>query len=132
MISFKEYLAEESTFKITTGQLKELEKTLDKLFAEINVDIEFSRHFFDRLNDARNKDQIRISELRDLFRAEFKKYKNAFANMKDDYEAMFKSIQSKINIPFVININKDKEIELTAKTIMRKPNFTTRTKVYKV
>ena len=132
MKKFREFIAEESSFKITTGQLKELEKTLDKLFSEINVDIEFSRHFFDRVNDARNKDQIRISELRDLFRAEFKKYKGAFANMKDDYEAMLKSIQSKINIPFVININKDKEIELTAKTVMRKNNFTTRTKVYKV
>lgn len=133
MISFKQYLAEEANFKVTVSQLKELEKVLDKLFAEINIDIEFRGHFIDRLNDPRNVEQITIRELRDLFRKEFTKYKDKFKNLKPDVEAMLKDIQSKINIPFIIKWDdRNKELDLIPKTIMRKANFTTRTKVYKV
>lgn len=133
MISFKEYIAEEASFKVTSSQLKELEKVLDKLFSEINIDIEFRGHFVDRLNDPRNGEQITIRELRDLFRKEFVKYKEKFKNLKPDVEAMLKDIQSKINIPFIIKWDdRNKELDLIPKTIMRKANFTTRTKVYKV
>ena len=131
MISFKEYLAEE--IKVSQGQLKELEKTLDKLFAAINIDIEFTKHFFDRINDARNKEQIKVREIRDLFRAEFKKYKEKFANMKDGFEALLADLQSNINIPFHIKWDsKNKELDLVAKTIMRKKGFQTSNQVFSV
>lgn len=131
MKKFKEYLLEE--IKISQGQIKELEKVLDKLFAEINIDIEFTKHFFDRVNDKRNGDPIKVREIRDLFRAEFKKYKNEFQKMKPDFQALLKSLQSNINIPFIINWDeKNKELDLVVKTIMRKKSFKTSNKVYAV
>lgn len=131
MLKFKDYLSE--GIKVSKGQIKELEKVLDKLFAEINIDIEFSRHFFDRVNDSRNGEDIRVSEIRNLFRAEFKKYKKEFKGMKPDFQALLKDLQSNINIPFVISWDeKNKELDLTVKTIMRKKNFKTSNKVYAV
>ena len=132
MKRFSEFLAEYST-KITVSQLKQLEKVLDQLFSEIGVDIEFTKHFFDRLNDPRNGEQITIRELRDMFRAEFKKYKDAFQNIKPSTEAMLKDVTSKINMPFAIEFDrKNNELDFNIKTIMRKADFKTRTKVYKV
>ena len=110
MKKFKEFVTEEK-FSVSQGQLKQLEKTLDTLFAEIGIDIEFTKHFFDRLNDNRNGEQIKVREVRDMFRAEFKKYKDKFSNMKDGFEALLKDIQTDINIPFVIKWDeKNKEL----------------------
>jgi len=131
MKKFKEYLAEE--IQVTKSQINELEKVLDKLFSEINIDIDFRGHFIDRINDNRNNPGITIREIRDLFRKEFVKYKEQFKNLKPDVEAMLKDIQSKINIPFIVKWDdKNKELDLIPKTIMRKANFMTRTKTYKV
>jgi len=129
---FSEYLTEES-FKISISQLKQLEKVLDELFGEIGVDIEFTRHFFDRLNDPRNVDQVTLRELRDMFRKEFLKYKDAFKNIKPNTEAMLKDVSSQINMPFAIEFDrKNNELDFVFKTMMRKKDFKTRTKVYKV
>ena len=131
MKKFREFLFEE--IRVTQAQLNELEKTLDKLFSEINIDINFRGHFTDRVNDSRNNPDITIREIRDLFRKEFAKYKDQFKNLKPDIEAMLKDIKSKINIPFIIKWDeKNKELDLIPKTIMRKSNFMTRTKTYKV
>ena len=131
MISFKEYLGE--GLAISSGQLKELEKTLDTLFSKIDIDIEFTKHFFDRINDPRNGEQIKVREVRDLFRAEFKKYKEKFKNMKPDFEALLFDIQTNINIPFVISWDeKNKELDLVAKTIMRKKDFKSSNQKFKV
>ncbi|RMG32810.1 MAG: hypothetical protein D6732_12935, partial [Methanobacteriota archaeon] len=51
---------------ITKQQLDALEKHLDALFRHLNIDIEFTKHFFERLHDARNKKDITIDELNDL------------------------------------------------------------------
>ena len=132
MKRFSQYLSEES-FKISASQLKQLEKVLDELFGEIGVDIEFTKHFFDRLNDPRNGEQVKIRELRDMFRKEFLKYKEAFKNIKPGTEAMLKDISSQLNMPFAIEFDrKNNEIDFNIKTIMRKKDFKTRTKVYKV
>lgn len=132
IISFREYIYEAAS-KVSMSQLKELEKTLDALFSAIDIDIEFTKHFFDRINDPRNDSQIRVGEVRDLFRAEFKKYKNEFKNMKPDFEALLKDLQTDINIPFVISWDeKNKELDLVLKTILRKKGFKTSNKIFKV
>ena len=46
---------------ITKSNLNQIEKYADKLFAAVGIDVEFTRHFMDRVNDARNKDQITSS-----------------------------------------------------------------------
>ena len=50
MKKFKEYISEE----ITKNDLNQIEKYADKLFAAVGFDVEFTRHFLDRVNDARN------------------------------------------------------------------------------
>ena len=40
----------------------------------IGVDVEFTRHFMQRVNDPRNKKQITPAELTRLFKQSYKKY----------------------------------------------------------
>ena len=54
MKTFKDFILEE----ITKNDLNQIEKYADKLFAAVGIDIEFTRHFLDRVNDDRNKKPI--------------------------------------------------------------------------
>ena len=110
--------------KITKSDLDQVEKYADKLFAAVGIDVEFTRHFMDRVNDARNMKQITSSELVRLFKQSYKKYGKKIAKMSDDANAVINDMKTDINMPFVLN-HKKGEIELVAKTVMRKKNFTT-------
>ena len=128
MIGFKEYLTE---LKVTIQQLIQLEKTLDTLFRKIGMDVSFTKHFLDRINDDRNGEQIKVREIRDLFRKEFAKYKGVFKGMNDGFEALLKDIESNVNIPFVIRWDeKNKELDLVSKTILRKKDFKSSNKFF--
>lgn len=48
-----------------------------------------------------------------------------------DAQAVMKDLETDINIPFVLNWNGE-ELELVAKTVMRKKNFTTPNKEFTV
>jgi len=109
---------------ITKQQLDALERAADRVFGKLGIDIEFTRHFLDRVNDERNKKQITIRELGELFAKEYKRWGRAISQMPINAQAVMKDLSSAINIPFVLN--KDgKETDLVAKTVMRKSNFTT-------
>lgn len=112
--------------EITQAQLNVLEGYLDKLFSSIGIDVEFTRHFLDRVNDARNKTPITIKELAILFKDTYTKYGKKIAQMGPDAQAVIKDMRSDINVPFVLNWdNGAKELDLVAKTVMRKKNFHT-------
>ena len=64
MKTFKDFILEE----ITKNDLNQIEKYADKLFAAVGIDVEFTRHFLDRVNDERNKKPINSAELIRLFR----------------------------------------------------------------
>ena len=123
MKSFKSFLSEE----ITQGELKSLEVQLDKLFSYIGVDIEFTKHFKDRMNDPRNKKPITIPELKSMFDKTFDKYEDDISGENNKgLQAVINDINTKINVPFVLSWNnRKKEIVLTSKTIMRKADFKT-------
>ena len=55
--------AEKGSSKLTVKDLDTVEKYADKLYKSLGVDVEFTRHFLDRVNDARNIKQITIAEL---------------------------------------------------------------------
>ena len=59
---------------VTRGDLDQLENYADRLFAKVGIDVEFTRHFLDRVNDERNKKQITLAELTRIFKQEFKRY----------------------------------------------------------
>ena len=52
---------------VTQSDLNNVESYLDRLFAAVGIDIEFSSHFVARVNDIRNRKQISVDELEDLF-----------------------------------------------------------------
>lgn len=109
---------------ITQTQLNALEQAVDKVFGKIGIDVEFTRHFLDRVNDERNQKQITLRELGLLFAKEYKRWGRAISQMPIDSQAVMKDLSSEINIPFVLNPD-GKEKDLVAKTVMRKKNFTT-------
>ena len=107
--------------EVSQKQLNDLETFADRILNKFDVDVEFTKHFADRMNDARNKPAITITELEKLFKKmadnkgkKIKKYGNK--------EAILKDMQSDLNLPIVVNW-KNGEFEVVHKTIMRKKNF---------
>lgn len=111
---------------ITQAMLDKLEFYLDQLFKNVGMDVEFTRHFLDRVNDPRNKEQITLKELAILFKDAYTKYGKKIAQMGPDAEAVIKDMRSDVNVPFVLNWDsKNQELDLVAKTVMRKKDFRT-------
>lgn len=128
MKSFRSYVAEdgESCSAFSWEDLKDLEKFADALLEKFGIDIEFTKHFKDRVGDDRNKPCIKLEELKDLFR-KVSSDKGRRVKLKGVKEAVLVDMQKKLNIPFVIRIQPNGDFELTLKTIMRKKGFKTST-----
>lgn len=113
-----------SDTNITQGQLHTLEQVLDKLFAHLNIDIEFTRHFLERANDSRNKQPISLMELADMFGKTYRKYGQRIHDMNEAAEAVLTDLKTMINIPFVVRHNRRTGmLEMISKTVMRKKGF---------
>jgi len=110
--------------KLSKNDLNGVEKYADRLYAAAGIDVEFTRHFLDRVNDARNKKQITVAELIRMFKQSYKKFGKKIAKLGPDAEAVLNDMQTDINMPFVLKWD-GKELDLIAKTVMRKPNFAT-------
>ena len=110
---------------VTKGELDQIEKYADKLFAAVGIDVEFTRHFLDRVNDERNKKPINTAELVRLFRLTYKKYGKKIPKMGPDAQAVIHDMETDINMPFVLNIDRSGMLDLVAKTVMRKKGFRT-------
>ena len=117
---------------ITKKQLDTIERFADKLWAKVGLDIEFTRHFLDRVNDARNKKQITGGEIQRLFRQSYRKHGKKIAALGKGAEAVIKDMETDINMPFVLQIDKGGELDLVAKTVMRKKDFKTSNKKFTV
>ena len=114
---------------VTQREINDLERFADRILKKYGVDIEFTRHFVDRMNDTRNSPAIKVSELQKFFK---KIQRNKATNIinNPDIEAVLKDMSTNLNLPVVIK-KKGNEFEVTNKTIMRKPNFSTTSKVFK-
>ena len=110
--------------EITKRDLDGIEKFADRLFSKVGIDVEFTRHFLDRVNDERNKKQITTAELTRLFKQTYNKHGKKIPQLGPDAEAVLKDMQTDINMPFVLKWD-GKELDLVAKTVMRKSNFAT-------
>ena len=111
--------------QVKKSDLDQIERYADRVFAAVGIDVEFTRHFLDRVNDARNIKQITPSELTRLFKQSFKKYGKKISKLGDDAQAVINDMKTNINVPFVLNKTRGGELELVAKTVMRKKNFST-------
>jgi len=111
---------------VTQGDLRSLEDYADRLLAKVGVDVEFTRHFLDRVNDSRNEKQINVAELIRIFKQEYKYYGKKIAQLGPDAQAVMKDMRTDVNIPFVLQWDSaNNELDLIAKTVMRKKNFKT-------
>jgi len=108
---------------VSQRQIDDLEKFGDRLLKKFDIDIEFTRHFADRMNDKRNDPEIKIAEIQRLFK-KIAKNKGKDIKKHGDAEAVLKDMQSDLNLPIVVNY-KDGEFEVVNKTIMRKKGFKT-------
>ena len=110
--------------EVTKSDLDQLERYADRLFGAVGIDVEFTRHFLDRVNDVRNKMQITSAELTRLFKQSYKKFGKVIRKLGPDAQAVLTDMKTDINMPFVLNL-KGGELELVAKTVMRKKGFKT-------
>lgn len=115
--------------KFSQSDVDGLEKFADRILKKYNIDVEFTRHFVDRLNDPRNKPEIKVAELQRFFK-KIQKNKGKDIRQNPDVEVVLKDLASDINLPVVINY-KDGEFEVVNKTVMRKKDFKTPDKVIK-
>ena len=120
MKTFKQF-----TEDISKSDLDQVEKYADRLFKAVGIDVEFTRHFLDRVNDSRNKKPINQAELIRLFRLTYKKYGKRISKMGDDAQAVIHDMETDVNMPFVLNLDKNNMLDLVAKTVMRKKDFKT-------
>lgn len=127
MIKLKDLIKED----ISMSQLNQVEKHLDKIWAKVGIDVEFTRHFHDRVNDVRNKKPISTAELIRIYREIYKKYGKPISNLSSGVEILLKDMSTDINVPVVLRWD-GKELDMIAKTVMRKKNFKSRTKKYSV
>ena len=112
--------------QVTQADIDELEKFADKVFGKVGIDVNFTRHFLDRVNDERNGKPISMSELTRLFKQEQKRWGKKIAQLGPDEEGVMKDLQTDINLPFALRWDsKNDELDLIAKTVMRKSNFRT-------
>ena len=104
------------TNEMSMSQLKSIEKYAEKQLSP--EDIEFTKHFFDRVNDPRNGKEISDAELTGFFKR-LSKHKKQFKDFLEKYkQIVVKDKRYDINIPFVKTAN-----QIIAKTVMRKDDF---------
>ena len=116
---------------ISLTQLRVIEKHLDKMFGALKLDVVFTKHFFERLNDPRNIDQITPAELIKVFTSLYEKYGVTLSHIGSDEEIdrLVHSISTDINIPIqVLYDKKTKKIDIISKTIMRVDKFFSKSK----
>ena len=61
---------------ISSSELSYVERFADSLWGKLGIDVRFSRHFIDRLNDQRNGEPISVDELIRLFLKEYERNPN--------------------------------------------------------
>lgn len=115
----------EKDVEISMKQMKDFEKFVDRMFEKYKIDFDFTKHFGDRMNDDRNTPRIKLKELAELIKKIYSKHGNPLKG-KAGAEVVVKDIQSDLNMPIAIEyVPATDEINVIAKTIMRKKNFST-------
>lgn len=119
-------IKEESTecHLYTYQEVKDLEKFADRLLNKYGVDIEFTRHFGERMSDQRNKPCIKLAELQQMFKR-IEASKAEKIRKQKDGEYVIVDLQKDLNLPVVIEYKRGTGFEVRVKTIMRKKNFMT-------
>lgn len=109
---------------MTSYDLRDVENYADNMFNNIDIDVEFTKHFIDRINDPRNYKEIESQELKDLFKKLYLKYGEKLPNFKKGTHAVVSDMNSNINIPIELRLDDEtKSFQMMNMTVMRKKNF---------
>lgn len=127
---FDEFVNEHIKF----SQLKFAKKLADTWFDKYGIDIEFTKHFLDRINDRRNHPMIKLTEVIEMFKKTAEQVGKDLEIEDSKIEAVLKDIETELNIPFALipNENPEKDSKFISKTIMRKSDFKTSNKIFTV
>ncbi len=118
IMSYKSENEKSQQNEMSIAQLNQIEKYAEKQLSP--EDIEFTKHFFDRVNDTRNGKEISEPELTGFFKR-LSRHKKEFKEFLEKYQQIVvKDKRYDINIPFVKQAN-----QIIAKTVMRKDDFKT-------
>jgi len=100
------------------AEVIELERQLDALMRPVGLDVEFTRHFVERLLGRERR--VTADEITRAFDKLKKKYKKRLlaAKRKNNFKALLRDLSADLNIAFAI-----KGDELHNITIMRKADF---------
>lgn len=113
---------------LTVAHMKAFEQFVDRLFKKFGIDFEFTKHFRERMSHERNDPCIDMKELASMIQKIYKKYQRGEKSLNRfvDSEAVIKDMQTDLNMPIAVEYDrKNDEINVIAKTIMRKKNFRT-------
>lgn len=112
---------------ISKSDLAALETYMNNLLRPHNCSFRFSYHFIDRTYDDRNKGQpITVNQMTAALASSARRLGKLFASLTDDEHVVVFDSNTKLNVPFVKNINKRTGThEIVAKTIMRSDYFKT-------
>ena len=113
---------------MTADQIAELERFADSEFEKYDLDVEFTRHFIERLTDARGgrNAPLTFTDVKKLFSKMANQRGDEIANyaMDGGEGGIMKDKETSVNSPFGIKYNRaTREYELVMVTVMRHPNF---------
>lgn len=118
---------------VTPVDIKQLETFADRMFGKVGIDVEFTHHFLQRANDERNDKEIMPAELTRLFKQEYKRWGKPIAQLGPDAEGVMQDTVTNINVPFaLVWDSENQELDLIAKTVMRKDDFKTADPVFAI
>jgi hypothetical protein len=114
---------------VSWNEISDLRHHLDALWHKLGIDINFTKHFMDRVNDPRNKKQITIAELSKIFIDTYREHGAQIAQkVKPEsdkaFDALLTDLSTKVNMPFALEWDKKaRELKLNIKTVMRVGHF---------
>ena len=118
-MTFKSFLLNE----LAEIDLVRLEKYLDRIFAALNTDVEFTRHFKERLFGREKR--LSGNEIAASFKKLLNKYREKIIE-NTKVVSLLKDLSNDINIPFQVRQNRDGSFDLITITIMKKKGFKTK------
>ena len=104
--------------KVSRKEMDEVGKLASQWFRLYGVDLRFTKHFLERINDPRNQPEITKQDLINIFDELVDSHGMDFMKVRQEKEGVVKDIFSDINMPVVVKAGK-----FYAKTIMRKKDF---------
>ena len=108
---------------VTWNDLKRLETVLDQMFRAANLDIAFTKHFWERINGSRGYGgTVTIPEIQDAFRKTFDKYAKQISGHKADWKAIINDVSKDLNMPFTLDWD-GRMKKMVMVTAMKKRDF---------